>query len=83
MTEDKTLDNLVRKADRLRKINKYILMLQIPITILAKTPSGLENYLNSKIAAACLSENLNLLIRFTEASSRDSDDLMIFIISSI
>ena len=48
---DKTLDNLVRRAERLRLINKGVLMVQIPIAILTNTPSGLENYLNSKFAA--------------------------------
>ena len=51
MGENKTLDTLVRKAERLRIVNKYSLILQLPEAIFTRTPSGLENYLNSKIVA--------------------------------
>ena len=37
----------------------------------------------SKIAVACLSENLNFLIKLLKASSLDAEDLMSFIIASI
>ena len=51
MEEDRTLDNLIRKAERLRILNKCVLMLQLPVAIFTRTPSGLENYLNSEFAA--------------------------------
>ena len=45
--QERNLERLVKIAKILRQVNKYTGIAQIPITILTKTPSGLENYLNS------------------------------------
>ena len=47
--QDRNLERMVKIAEILRRVNKYTGIAQIPIAILTKTTSRLENYLDSNI----------------------------------
>ena len=55
MKGNKTLERLVNRAEFLRKANKVIGLVQIPITFFTHTKSGFEGYLNSNMNVVAIS----------------------------